>query len=503
MSLKRVAMIALVSVVIAVPGLIFFSKGQRLSPDSTNSTSVIRVAVPFTAFKSARIIDPSDTASTTEYYILENLGIGLLRDDPGDARSYVAGLANSWRQSSDLIWEFELAATSRWSDGKPIDLNQIAAHVTRLAQSESRHLSRLKILKSATVDEATRILRLEFKSKVDRGILHELSLADAVLTSAENRSGNWSVTSGPYSMAAFDLNQRQMVLSKNTYYAGHAGPATNGLPPDKVELFWPADGNIRELFTSHHADLFAPSAFTFKPEFSDLDRTAPRRHLGHATGNFLFGLDKRDSNAANPLVRNAFAAVVRLYFRGVQSLPKAWKYDDQVIPFGFAGRLEHFTPLPTDLTVLKGRKLTIIMYEALSALQEIFDGLALEARKHGAEISFKYAKVPFEEVSFARVIGFKGNQRDPVGSWSFLFSGSKNPISTFRSDYESDFAHLTSTTNEAFETSLARFHKKVLDDAVIVPFVLEETPVYTSARVDLSAWNQFDMRLRFYDIRIK
>jgi hypothetical protein len=90
-----------------------------------------------------------------------------------------------------------------------------------------------------------------------------------------------------------------------------------------------------------------------------------------------------------------------------------------------------------------------------------------------------------------------------VGSWSFLFSGAKNPISTFRKVYEADFAQLTSTTNDAFETSLATFHRKVLEDAVIVPFVLEETPVYTSARVDLSAWNQFDMRLRFYDLRIK
>src|SRR5690349_8556483 len=69
---------------------------------------------------SDRIIDPSDLKTDVEYYLLENLAVGLLRDSMDGSSGYGPALATAWRQASERRWEFDLRKDNRWSDGKPI-----------------------------------------------------------------------------------------------------------------------------------------------------------------------------------------------------------------------------------------------------------------------------------------------------------------------------------------------------------------------------------------------
>ncbi|MBI4925720.1 MAG: hypothetical protein HY843_07330, partial [Bdellovibrio sp.] len=99
---------------------------------------------------------------------------------------------------------------------------------------------------------------------------------------------------------------------------------------------------------------------------------------------------------------------------------------------------------------------------------------------------------------------FKGNQKDAAGSWNFIFSDKGNILSPVKNKFIKEFNTISrAKTEEEKNIALIKLHEKVLQGAYLVPFMVGKSKVFASKRIDLSLWNPFDMRLRFYDIRWK
>ena len=73
-------------------------------------------------------------------------------------------------------------------------------------------------------------------------------------------------------------------------------------------------------------------------------------------------------------------------------------------------------------------------------------------------------------------------------------------LSPFRSEVESQLNDIATEGDSHREARLEDFHRKVLENAYAVPFLVEEDVILASNRISLERFNPFDMRLRFYDV---
>ncbi|MBI4925722.1 MAG: hypothetical protein HY843_07340 [Bdellovibrio sp.] len=78
-------------------------------------------AFPFGVLKKdATLLDLSNTETTYEYYLLENLSMGLIRDDVREPSGYASAIAESWKQKNSKTWQFKIKSPLFWSDGSPM-----------------------------------------------------------------------------------------------------------------------------------------------------------------------------------------------------------------------------------------------------------------------------------------------------------------------------------------------------------------------------------------------
>jgi len=106
--------------------------------------------------------------------------------------------------------------------------------------------------------------------------------------------------------------------------------------------------------------------------------------------------------------------------------------------------------------------------------------------------------------SLLGIFNFVGNQLDPSGSWSFLFSKPHGVLSNWEPEVRAEFkaANQESTGMEK-EQNLEKLHFKVLSQFIAVPIYVGSNRYFLSERVDASKWNKFDSRLRLYQLRIR
>ncbi|OFZ11900.1 MAG: hypothetical protein A2Z20_03120 [Bdellovibrionales bacterium RBG_16_40_8] len=162
------------------------------------------------------LVDATNTETVAEYYLLENLTIGLIRDSNMDMRGYEPGIAERWWHSTPNSWSFKIRDNLRWSNGQAITLHEIKESLSRLKNSKSRHILYMKNLDEISADLHTNEIVLRFANPVNSGVLHELSLADSGLLHPLNLQYDWSVTSGPYTISSFnrELNEAHLELNK-------------------------------------------------------------------------------------------------------------------------------------------------------------------------------------------------------------------------------------------------------------------------------------------------
>lgn len=459
----------------------------------------LTVPFPFGVLKPDQtLLDPRNTASTWEYYLLENLSLGLLRDAADDARGYAPGLATAWSQTRPDAWVFAMRPDLRWSDGTPMTLAAIAAYYRELKNEPTRHLLYLKALTDVVADDAENTLTFLFSVPVGRSVLHELSLADAAYLHPTNLTRDWRITSGAYAVDDYRPQDLRLRLRRNDHASLFAGknPADS---PETVALFWTKEADFSAFFRAHGADVFTSGAFSFRGKVAALDDVAAARIQGYPTVVYYWEIDGGTALGQDRAVRRAFAAFMRRAFAAA-ALPSVMSAETQMIPTGYYGRLEAVPGDEVPADALRGKTLNLALFAQMAELKPLFERLSAAARDAGFTLNATFN--PTATGVFARAQVFKGNQKDASGTWSFLFSDPNAHLHGFHAAVAPEMDAMLAATDDAdrLRHSL-RLHEKALTEAYVVPFAKEFTPVYTSARVDLSRWNPFDMRLRFYDVR--
>lgn len=467
----------------------------------------VRAFFPFLVLRPGpTLIDPSNTESTYEYYLLENLSLGLIRDATNDPTGYEPALAETWRQISPSEWEFQLKHGLKWSDGSPIRCADWENHFKRLKESGSRHLQYLKNIERVACDSSRDLLRLSFSHPTPGMLLHELSLADSGLLHPSNLLSGWKVTCGAYTVAQYDPDQKLLQLSPNQHFALQHETAVAPIELVNADL-----SKDPQWFKSDSIDLVSVAAYTFRSIIQNAAKRAPVVTSGHPNVIHFFIFNKDHPAAARATQRLAFKSLLEDFSKGHPAPAENLKYQSQMIPSGYSGWLPHWRPnlsMGSSEEKLASGPLKVTLPTPWKELKPYFDSLQLFASSRGVKLDFRFENPPpthpFEKDDFAQLRVFKGNQKDPLGSWSFLVEGEQAPLRLFGQELKPFLNAAVNAPSETVRTeSLAALHRDVLEKGYAIPFLVEAPPVLTSSRISLRRWNQFDMRLRFYDLEIR
>lgn len=457
---------------------------------------VLRVGYPFAVLRQdQKLLDPDNTEFVYQFYLLENLAAGLVRDSSRAPLGYEPCLARSWERVSATRWAFELQPGLLWSDGSPIEPAAVASHLQALAKGKSRHIIYLKDLSRVAV-EGRRLL-LDFAKPVNDGIIHELSLADAALLHPGNRGGDWSVTSGPFSVGSYEPGKR-LRLRRNPHY-----PSSVEYPKE-VELVDFTMDTIGRFFDSEEVDLLKVPAPAFRPGSREVLAQAPQKMRGYPTWIYYLHFNARKPLWRDGAARRDFARVVEEALDGltVEGLQR----ERQMIPAGFSGRLEQGPSAEAASTGrLAGKHVKIGLLPAFADVAPLRDALRKAFEKAGASVEFTESRGlgPSDDAD-AQLTQFSGNQRDAMGSWQFMFSPEHGDLAPFRAEVEPFFGQVMSADGkDAREAALRRLHAHVLEQVYVVPLFIAPDIIASSRRVDLSRLNPFDMRLRFHEVQWK
>lgn len=484
--------VRVVVAVFAVLGLILINSCCDMTQNKT-----LRVGYPLFALRQdQRILDPDNTELIYHYYLLENLALGLVRDSSQSPSGYAPGLAQSWEHPSPMRWIFHLHPDLAWSDGNPIEPLVIAAHIERLAKNKHRHIVYLKGLKSATV--RNREIVLDFHSPTNEGLIHELGLADAALLHPDNLTKGWGITSGPFTVEAYEPGRR-LVLRKNKR---HREPIDY---PDSVELVPFTMDTIGEFFDSVDIDLLKVPVPSFRGANPKILANAPQILRGYPTWIYYFYFNTKKPMWLDGRARREFMSEVDLALKGFSYADL--KRETQLIPEGYSGRLGGpMVPEEASSTLLKDRRLRINMLPSFSDGAPIREALLSGFARAGVSLEIGYASGPknSKDEADVQMSQFTGNQHDAMGSWQFMFSASHGDLAHFRPEVEGVFRQIMAAdTDERREAGLRTMHSQVLKEAYAVPLFIEPGIIAASKRVDLSRLNPFDMRLRFYEVQWK
>lgn len=459
----------------------------------------IQIVFPITRLqKDATLLKPTNLSTAYEYYLLENLGIGLLRDDMTRSNGYHPLLAKRWYQTDPKIWRFELNPAIKWSDGTPITPDQLIDHFKTLSHTPSRHIVYLRHLTAVTYLPESHSLDFHFDHPTNSGLLHELSLADAVLAHPDHP--DWKVTSGPYAVKSYSFANRELLLEANAYC-----PLYQSEMPQHPRLFTIKDRNdIYGLFDTLPTDLmYLPSQF-MKDHMNFLWENAPVVVTGYPTSIYYFKFNPDHPITHDPAIRKGFATLAHLLFQETPPNNDNVQIESQMVPLGYSGRIKKLDAplLRESITPLHGRSLKLALPDHLLGIDSYFKTVFARATQYGVQIDVDYlqygAALPKE--TFAKMDNFVGNQKDALGSWNFLFSD--DALQIYRP--ERLFTEVMSTSTPAKREELLQdLHRYVLKEAILVPLFVQSRQVAIAKRIDIERWNRFDMRLRIYDIRFK
>jgi ABC-type transport system substrate-binding protein len=448
----------------------------------------------------ASLFDPANHDSVYTYYLAENLGAGLVRDDTASPSGYAPILAASWIWDGDKVWKFHLRPDARWSDGSTVTGEQVVAHMRELASGTHRHLQKLRDLKSVAFDEPSHVLTLVFGSTTNDAILHELSLADAILYQRDQAGKpRWDVTSGPYYVSTFAPG-RELELRKNRHSVLASAEA-----PNSVLLSDNSPAKDRQTeYPFGDADLANVPAPTFSQFSQSIMSQAEEIKEGASSSIIYFAVNPDHPLSADGKARSELRQLLQRAF-GTATLPRGVHSERQMIPAAYDGRLSSCPDETGKIETLRGKTVVLQVIPSMKDLSdETINHLYSVFATETIELKLKF--LPYFEKNpdndhMARIGIFAGNQKDAGGSWSFHFSG-EGDLWPFRHDYEGGLRRLADAKSaEVRAKALADLHMDVLDKAHLIPVMSAANYVAHSSRVSLDRWDPFDMRMRFYEVR--
>jgi len=453
------------------------------------SEKPLHVWIPFrTLSAESKLIDPNNTATVYEYYLLENLASSIIQDSTEDPRGFEGIFVSLWSRPAKTQLLLTFKDNLKWSDGSPITQEDWNSTFLRLSRSSARHHVYLKQLKDWTWKSAQEVV-LQFSVPIDlNSLLHELSLADSALISAENLNGDWSRTSGPYFVRAFDFEGKSGSLERSRFH-----------PLFDVRPNAPFRVNIVDDWKS--AEVFMLNSPATNPKLSTFEEIFSQK-IDSAFSSILF----LTWNPDHPYSRDReMRRQWMQWILSVQSrwrLPDGFKSENQMIPLGYAGRLE--TPLKlqqVETTALRGKEFVLGVWSSFLRVNDIWETLKQEASTSGFTVKVKTQEYWENDPATTFIFSsFRGNQKSAVGSWAFLMSDKASTL--LRNDQAIQLAwnSFLNADSSSRESSLLKFHSAVLESGYLIPLASSFTRLYFTDRVSARRVNPFDLRLRFLDL---
>ena len=478
-----------------------FIISQSCSSGTPNPQSPLRAYFEFIAIEDNKhVLEPTNLNFVQEYYLLENLGMGLVRDNPEQVNGYDPAIAINWERIDDKKWIFKIRPDLKWSNGEPITPEELVSHFNSLKEVDSRHIVQLNELDDVSFDKTNNHLILTFKQETNDGLLHELSLADTVLVPPNWEEEGWRVTSGPYFMKRINWESKKMTLIKNPYCL-----FVNENTIETVELIGVQSfKNYGSVIKDEEIDFFRMGGYTFYAPKQNLIKQSAKQMQSVPANIHHFVFNKKNEKVKNLEYRRAIAQFIALTFKSIN--PGEYiQALDQMIPKGFEGRLDASPEFHWSLDPLKGEDVIISIPIHFKELGEVLEKVRKIAKDNEINIKlnmnkFHYLSPPEEVAAYA--VMFKGNQKDPLGSWKFLLSDTGAYLGDLQKYSKATFKEISSAHSKEHRMDLLKkLHRKALEGAYFIPFWLESSLLLLSDRVNADGINMFDMRSRYYQLR--
>lgn len=479
--------------------------GIRLSKTPSKEPFSIKPFLLFGFFREAQtLIDPRNTNTTTEYYLLENLTSGLVIDDKSNVDGYRGVFASSWHPEPNNGIRFQLKDHLHWSDGSPMKGAEIADSLRELSQSNARHITVLKNLSRIQYNEKENSLIFFFNHEINiASLLHELSLADAGILHPRNLVDGWSVSSGPYSVDHYSKKDRSLTLKAN-----HFNPSYNPKQPEIIDAFGVnSEEKLKKLFAEVRADMFSVGSFTFSHRNGTIIKNAPQVLRG--MGSVLHFMAPEANS--DPKLQKCMSALLQKALQDA-SLPPELTPEMQLIPAGYEGRITD--DAITELSNRKDKKteqycatkkLLLIFPDEFTDIAETLTPFFNSIKSKVASLQVSYDEQDNKMIHEADIVfrsdTFKGNQADSIGSWSFLLSGD-GPLSNARDTlYPLLQKAIACKDDKEKLLYLKKIHLLALEEGFAVPIATETPLLLFSEKIDPSLLNKFDLRPRYWLLR--
>lgn len=500
MGLRKNRRIGLIFSSLCLPLIVAGVLIQRMN--LLNKQRPLKVFYPLGVLRSdISLLDPYNTETVWEYYLLENISCGLIKDSVSSVTGYTGGIAERYFQPTPNSWAFQIRKLN-WSDGTELTATQILNWINDLKSSSRRHIKYLKDATTINYDPKTRLLQISFSYPIGKILLHELSLADAAILPEDTMNNGWKKTIGPYKVEKWDKAGRHLELKANPF-----SPLYSEDMPQEVDYFSTSDQARRNgLFTSEAVDIIPVNSICSKTVCAKNVAAAPATFYSYPMNISFLAFNKKNADANNFEVRSAFASVVskvKLIISAMNHSPADILLESQMIPESYHGRLNQNTSFAYNPEKLRGKHFRLAFPSPYSEYPAIAQAFRDEFASVNATIEFVYSDNSdfTEKTEFARIYSFLGNQLDASGSWSFLLSP-PGPLSDFLSEVKQEFdAVYDSTQGSNREFNLLELHKQVLGRAIAIPLFIGRQRYLLSNRVDASRWDKFDARMRLFELR--
>jgi hypothetical protein len=482
------------AVILITGALIGGILGFGLISKDINKSSALTAAFPVNyVFGNRGGLRANDLESTWEYYLLEDLSLGLVRDDLREPSGYRGMLAESWHQLDDYSFEFKLREGIQWSDGSAMNCEQIRDSITHSLKTNSRHIFYLKDMENIECGKNSLVFKL--KSSIGSEILGELSLADLTILNSRNLRGDWSVTSGFYSLQIVQKNY-ELVSSK----AGNLEWPQNS--PRTIHFVDPfSSSEAPDIFMKTAGiDVYPVMVGIYQEKYnkileSQMSKSGP-------AGLIHFFYFSRENT--NDLRRMGLRKLISKAASSSKFPPRLIPFG-QLIPPGYDGYLDKLGDLNGELTnsELRALRSSTIKIDFLRGQNfEVFKNqLRADCSDLGLKIEISVSDDTRGRIKDAELYSymFKGNMKDSMSSWEFHFNSQNGNLKEYRDIFEKILAQSRSIPRQ---DRPAFVHESILKASLVIPFGIEQNIVFHSARTDLGRWNPYDLRMRFYEISI-
>lgn len=459
------------------------------------------------------LLDPENTETVWEYYLLENLSCGLIRDSQSSADGYDGCIAERFYQESPSTWVFHLRQLI-WSDGTEVSLTEIKSWISNFRSNPHRHIRFLKLVKTVEYDETSGILRLTFQFPMDNSILHELSLADSGLMPISYKTKGWGRTVGPFKVESWEPSQGVLKLSANSF-----SPLFRNEMPQSVTL-----QNVKsveekaQLFSKISMDIVPATALTDPKLLAIFKETSSQQVDAHPSSILFLHFNYLNPDAKVLDFRLKIMKAIQRIRPQIELLSSKdfpLHAETQMVPLGFSGRLtsshssSHAIEIGLDYqNQIKKASDDVLQFikirlpEGLRVYPDLVSAFSRCLLEGGFQVSFDFndnSNQPVDEIG--RVYGFVGNQLDSSGSWSFLLAPPKGPLSPWLPELKDVFDQVFAANNWAKRREASEaLHQTLLENAIAIPLLVGQHRYFLSARVDASRWNPLDSRLRLYEL---